>query len=229
MLIEKGSVVLWGDFLPDDEAFELAGSIERLDRFDLPRFAEDLYALVEECFPKEYGWGVTTEFPDHIQNGVQRIVREMEIQKERGYNFLKNEKARYPRSFLQSVLREVGFGVVWKAACLKSYSAFSSLYADLEKTLATEYVKELWLQKRDVYIKRLKEMAVKHKNDSQKLKAIKQSRERTQAYCIKAKISYGSKSQKGADTVAILCSTLLSAWWNKPKNFFAAYNQMFTA
>ena len=43
---------------------------------------------------------------------------------------------------------------------------------------------------------------------------------------LKRKISYGSKTQKGAEAMAILNSTLLSAWWNKPNNFFETYNQM---
>jgi hypothetical protein len=139
-----------------------------------------------------------------------------------------------------------------KTACNTSYESFNNLYADLEETLSTEYGKELWLQKRDVYIKRLKEIAVITGYDPAKLKAIKQSlTDNAEKYftcllqpgipadnnkaerglrhiVLKRKISHGSKSQKGADTMAILCSTLLSCWWNKPENFFAAYNQMLT-
>lgn len=139
-----------------------------------------------------------------------------------------------------------------RSSCTKSYQAFSSLYAALEETLAGEYQKEYWLQKRDEYIKRLQELAIQTPDDPQKLKAIKQSLlDNAEKYftcllepgipadnnkaerglrhiVLKRKISYGSKSQKGADTMSILCSTLLSAWWNKPQNFFAAYNQMLT-
>lgn len=43
---------------------------------------------------------------------------------------------------------------------------------------------------------------------------------------LKRKASCGSKTQKGADTMSILCSTLLSCWWSKPENFFTAYEQM---
>ena len=138
------------------------------------------------------------------------------------------------------------------AACTASYQTFSHLYEDLEKILATDYQKDIWLQKREEYMKRLREISVLSEIDPQKLKTIKQSlAQNAEKYftcllkpCIpadnnkaerglrhivlKRKISYGSKSQKGADTMAILCSTLLSCWWNKPKNFFAAYNQMLT-
>lgn len=138
------------------------------------------------------------------------------------------------------------------AACNKSYTAFSNLYENLEETLAGKYQQDLWLQERDGYIKQLKEIAIKTEDDPQKLKAIKQSlSDNAERYftcllepgipadnnkaerglrhiVLKRKISYGSKSQKGAETMAILCSTLLSAWWNKPDNFFVAYNQMLT-
>lgn len=93
-------------------------------------------------------------------------------------------------------------------------------------------------------------MAITTDDDPQKLKAIKQSlAQNAEQYftcllqpdipadnnkaervfrhiVLKRKISYGSKSQKGADTMSILCSTLLSCWWNKPKIFFVSYNQM---
>ena len=137
--------------------------------------------------------------------------------------------------------------------CTKSHQAFARLYAALEKTLATKYQKDLWLKKRDAYIKQLKKIAIVTRADPQKLKAIKQAlTQNAEKYftcllqpgipadnnkaerglrhiVLKRKISYGSKSQKGADTMSILCSTLLSCWWNKPKNFFFAYNQMLTS
>lgn len=137
-----------------------------------------------------------------------------------------------------------------KAACAKIYEAFAVVYADLEETLASEYQKDVWLQKRDAYIKRLREIAKVTEDDPEKLKAIKRSlTQNAEKYftclaqpgipadnnkaerwlrhiVLKRKISYGSKTQKGADTMSILCSTLLSAWWNKPTNFFVAYNQM---
>src|SRR3989338_4916240 len=61
------------------------------------------------------------------------------------------------------------------AACTISYQAFSVLYADLKKTLESEYQKDEWLQKREDFMKRLKEIAVVTEDDPQKLKAIKQS------------------------------------------------------
>lgn len=134
--------------------------------------------------------------------------------------------------------------------CLKSYEIFSKLYADLRETLSSEYQKESWLEKRGEYIVRLRKIAVIEIDDPKKLKEVKAGLDRnTEDYftcllkpgipadnnkaerglrhvVLKRKNSYGSKTQKGAETMAILCSTLLSAWWNKPANFFVAYNQM---
>jgi len=137
-----------------------------------------------------------------------------------------------------------------KAACVTSYEAFNQLYKELEKTLATDYDKATWLQKKEEYMKQLTTLAHTTIEDPQKLQAIKKSlTQNAESYftcleqpgipadnnkaerglrhiVLKRKISYGSKTQKGADTMSILSSTLLSCWWNKPKNFFVAYNQM---
>lgn len=137
-----------------------------------------------------------------------------------------------------------------KASCTDSYTAFSQLYAELEETLKTPYEEERWLQKREEYLKRLHAIAVVTPEDPDKLKRIKLTLdEKTELYftcllepgipadnnkeerkirhiVLKRKSSQGSKSDKGADTMGVLCTTLLSAWWKKPENFFVAYNQL---
>jgi hypothetical protein len=40
---------------------------------------------------------------------------------------------------------------------------------------------------------------------------------------IKRKISFGSKTGKGAENLGILFSVLMSLWWKQPPNFFSAY------
>ena len=159
----------------------------------------------------------------------------------------------HPQRKLRDLSQSQTLSEKTKSSCSKSYSAFNSLYGDLEETLSSEYQEDLWLQRKDDYIKRLQEIAVITEDDPQKLQAIKHSlTENAEKYftcllepgipadnnkaerglrhlVLKRKISYGSKSQKGADTMSILCSTLLSCWWNKPENFFAAYQQMLTA
>jgi len=40
---------------------------------------------------------------------------------------------------------------------------------------------------------------------------------------IKRKTSFGSKTGKGAENLAILFSFIMSLWWKRPDNFFSAY------
>lgn len=44
---------------------------------------------------------------------------------------------------------------------------------------------------------------------------------------IKRKISFGSKTQKGADVMSILMSVCFTTWWKNPGNFFSAYQAIF--
>ncbi|MBI3420718.1 MAG: transposase, partial [Candidatus Sungbacteria bacterium] len=100
---------------------------------------------------------------------------------------------------------------------------------------------------RDQLITRLQTITLPHPNDPQKLKTIKESlRKNTDAYVtclthegipadnnkaeralrhlvLKRKISFGSRTQKGTDTLSALASVLLSLWWRKPQNFFGEY------
>lgn len=43
---------------------------------------------------------------------------------------------------------------------------------------------------------------------------------------IKRKLSFGSKTQKGADVMSILMSVCFTTWWSRPKNFFPAYSAL---
>jgi transposase len=156
----------------------------------------------------------------------------------------------HPNRKLRDLTESKTLSVTALSACNTSYQSFRGLYSNLEQTLSTEYNKKLWLKKRDEYLVSLREIAIISDNDPQKLKAIKEGlRRNAEKYftcltqpgipadnnkaerglrhiVLKRKISYGSKSQTGADTMGILCTALLSAWWNKPKNFFVAYKQM---
>lgn len=40
---------------------------------------------------------------------------------------------------------------------------------------------------------------------------------------LKRKVSFGSKTQKGADVLSILLSVCFTLWWGRPSNFYAAY------
>ena len=136
--------------------------------------------------------------------------------------------------------------------CQQTYEAFSTLYKKLEETLASPYEKQSWDKRKEEYIKEMQAIAIPAEGDVEKLQKIKAGLQRNakkyftclnkpgipadnnkaerglRHIAIKRKNCYGSKSQKGADTMSVLCTTLLSCWWNKPENFFVAYQQMLT-
>ena len=137
-----------------------------------------------------------------------------------------------------------------KILCRKNYQVFNKLYSDLEDILATDYDQVKWLKKRSAYLKRLKDFAVSEDNEPAKLKNIKDGLKRNcekyftcltkpgipadnnkaerklRHLVLKRKMSFGSKTPKGADTMAILFSAVLSKWWSNPDNFFEEYNKM---
>jgi len=134
--------------------------------------------------------------------------------------------------------------------CQKIYTNFNQLYKELQTTLSNQYDKTTWTKQKKEYEKRLLQLAIVNKEDPEKLENIKTSlkknkdkyftcltkpgipadnnkAERSLRHLVlKRKKSFGSKTQKGAETMAILYSTVLSKWWSKPKNFWKAYNKM---
>lgn len=134
--------------------------------------------------------------------------------------------------------------------CQETYEAFSILYKKLEGTLASPYEKKVWDKHKEEYIIEMRALAQINGDEPEKLRKIKAGLERNaekyftclnkpgipadnnkaerglRHVALKRKNCYGSKSQKGADTMSILHTTLLSAWWKRPANFFVAYEEM---
>jgi hypothetical protein len=132
-----------------------------------------------------------------------------------------------------------------KELCLKNYEKVSSIYRELKEILPTPFDYETT---HAYFVIELTEMAQPHPDDFKKLKTIKESllkniekyltclkfptivpldnnkAERGLRHLvIKRKISYGSKTEKGAETTSILASVLLSLKWMYPRNFWEKY------
>ena len=132
-----------------------------------------------------------------------------------------------------------------KEICLNDYEMISSIYKKLKQTLQTEFDYRKTYQ---YFIKQLISLSKPNPNDLLKLKTIKESlfknkdkyltclkfpgivpldnnkAERSLRHLvIKRKISYGSKTDIGAETTSILASVLLSLKWMNPNNFFQKY------
>lgn len=140
-----------------------------------------------------------------------------------------------------------------KKRCEKTYQDFGKLYKDLNKVLAKPFDLEERGKIKPKLMKRFEEILRPKRGDPQKLRKLKASvfedmdcyfvcvikegvpadnnkAERALRHLvIKRKTSFGSKTQKGADTMSILYSVLMSLWWRKPKNFFLEYEKLNTA
>lgn len=134
--------------------------------------------------------------------------------------------------------------------CLKVYQALHRLHEQLKKALEQPFEFEQRKQIRNSMLKRLSCLAKAHLQDPVKLQTLKQTlmknkekyftcllfenipttnnkAERALRHLVlKRKNSFGSKTQKGAWVMSILCSVLLSLWWSKPKNFFKEYSAL---
>lgn len=134
--------------------------------------------------------------------------------------------------------------------CCMIYDQFASLYCELRAILAQPFDLSERQKLYSSFHERLLLIAQSHPSDPAKLVSIKEGlRRNIDSYLtcllypdipadnnkaeralrhlvLKRKNSYGSKTQAGADTASILTSTLLSAWWRRPDNFFVEYDRM---
>jgi transposase len=128
--------------------------------------------------------------------------------------------------------------------CRMIYGAFSELYDQVRVVCKTPFILSERLQRKEELAVIFDSVAASHPNDQPKIAKIKQRlRQQKELYftcvinegippdnnkaerslrplVIKRKISFGSKTERGAETVSILASVILSLWWTKPRTFF---------
>lgn len=134
-----------------------------------------------------------------------------------------------------------------KRHCEAFYERFRLLYRRVKAVHATPYNRAERLKAAEIFHTEIAHLCTPIAADPKKLATLKATfLEKTDQYlfCIrepnipmtnnkaersirplvtKRKISFGSKTQKGADVMSILLSVCFSTWWKKPKNFYAAY------
>lgn len=159
----------------------------------------------------------------------------------------------HPARKLRDLARSQTLTSEKRGHCAATYAAFCALYEEVRTTLVQPFDAAARKEKAREVRTRLREIAAPHPLDPAKLATIKQSmRRNTRKYVtcllhpsipadnnkaervlrslvIKRKLSFGSKTQKGADTMGVLLSVLMSLWWSKPKSFFAAYGKLLAA
>lgn len=130
--------------------------------------------------------------------------------------------------------------------CKTTYLKFSKLYKNIRESLGNEVSQDIAMK----FQKAFKRITNYHPLDPSALKKIKTSllknkekyftflkypsipidnnkAERALRHLVlKRKISFGSKTQRGAETTSILASVILSLKWNDPQGWFKTYLQL---
>lgn len=154
----------------------------------------------------------------------------------------------HPQRKLRDLAESQEFGKIKKKQILKTYWQFSNLYQRIRKSIGQEI---------SPYLKRkfqmiFGEITKRHSFDPTPLSKIKESLQKNREkyftflnhpgipidnnkaeralrhLVIKRKISFGSKTQRGAETTSILASVILSLKWNDPENWFQKYLKLGT-
>lgn len=149
----------------------------------------------------------------------------------------------HPQRKLRDLAESQEFGKRKKKQILKTYYQFSNLYQRIRKSIGQEI---------SPYLKRkfqiiFGEITERHFLDPTPLSKIKESLQKNRKkyftflnhpgipidnnkaeralrhLVIKRKISFGSKTKRGAETTSILTSIIMSLKWNDPENWFRRY------
>lgn len=149
----------------------------------------------------------------------------------------------HPQRKLRDMAESQEFGKRKKKQILKTYEQFSNLYQHIRKKIGGEISPYLKKKFQEIW----SELSEIHSLDPTPLVKLKVSLQKnTKQYftflnhpgvpvdnnkaeralrhiVIKRKISFGSKTQRGAETTSILASVILSLKWNDPNGWFQTY------
>ena len=149
----------------------------------------------------------------------------------------------HPQRKLRDLAESLEFGKRKRKQILKTYFQFSQLYKNIRKKLNSPFPPHLKKKFQNVF----DQVTKNHSLDPTALSKIKLSLQRNKEkyftflnhpgipidnnkaeralrhLVIKRKTSFGSKTQRGAETTSILASVILSLKWNNPNNWFQKY------
>ena len=152
----------------------------------------------------------------------------------------------HPKRKLRDLAESGEFGKRKKKQIFQTYDRFSNLYHEIREVNGTEISPHL--QKK--FQRDFQEITENHSHDPTPLTKIKMSLQKNigkyftflkypnlpidnnkaeralRHLVIKRRTSFGSKTQRGAETTSILASIILSLKWNDPKDWFKSYLQL---
>jgi hypothetical protein len=168
------------------------------------------------------------------------------------YDFLKNHGLcwAHPKRKFQDLAESTTLAPKRQQRCQRFYESFRQLFRNAKAVHETPYNRTARRKAAEMFSKDIVHLCTPSANDPKKLATLKatfQEKADLYLFCIrepdipmtnnqaersirplvtKRKISFGSKTQKGADVMSILLSVCFSTWWKKPKSFYAAYSQI---
>lgn len=149
----------------------------------------------------------------------------------------------HPQRKFRDLAESKEFGEKQRKRIMNTYLQFSQLYRSVQKKIGDDI--SPYLKKKFQYV--FNHISESHSRDPAPLSKLKESlRKNKDKYftflnhpgipldnnkaeralrhlVIKRKISFGSKTQRGAETTSILASVILSLKWNNPDNWFKQY------
>jgi transposase len=156
----------------------------------------------------------------------------------------------HPKRKFEDLAKSRVLAELHRLHCHKFYKRFCRLFHDVKQIVENPYHHEQRIIEAKKFRKRIMTLCRPNPLDPKKFMTLKNTfGQRVDAYLlcvlrpnvpmtnnkaeralrplvIKRKLSFGSKTQKGADVMSILMSVCFSLWWRKPDNFFEAYNQI---
>lgn len=153
----------------------------------------------------------------------------------------------HPKRKFQDLAESATLAPTRKRRCQKFYERFHLLLHRVKAVHETPYDRAVRMKAAAAFREEIAGLCSPHPTDPKKLATLKKTfLENTEYYLfcvlepdipmtnnkaersirplvIKRKLSFGSKTQKGADVMSVLLSVCLTTWWKKPKNFYAAY------
>jgi len=154
----------------------------------------------------------------------------------------------HPQRKLRDLAESQEFGQRKKKQILKTYREFSNLYQNIRKKVGEEISPYLKTRSQNIF----NQITESHTLDPTPLSKLKASLRKNQEkyftflkhpgipidnnkaeralrhLVIKRKISFGSKTQRGAETTSILASVIMSLKWNSPRTWFQKYLKLGT-
>jgi len=134
--------------------------------------------------------------------------------------------------------------------CRKFYEQFCTLLHDVSLIVASPYDRPLREKHAEKFRRTIADLCVPHPADPKKLATLKatflanidryllcvrepnipitnnKAERSIRPLVLKRKISFGSKTQKGADIMSVLLSVCMTTWWKNQQNFYAAYGEI---